>query len=132
MLTIRNIKSREDLNSLIIAQGDMFDTGDACYDNGGYVVVYDGKEAAMTRFGHCSCNGTFTAIKDSGSSESVPLTFEWYGSLKELLKMARYKLDPHCVFGSRKAKADDYDYRYLIVAYGKVLEWNRNKKKKKK
>ena len=131
MLTVRNIQNREDFQSLIIAQGDRYDDDTACYDNGGYVVVFDGKEAAIARFGHCSCYGTFTAVAggDYGSSGSVPLIFDWYGTLDELLKMARYKLDPHFTLGSRKADPADYDHCYLMFAYGKVLEWNRNRKK---
>ncbi len=121
-MLISEINSREDLQNLTISRNATDD-----YDCSGYIVVTDGINAAITRFGHCSCYGTYTAIQGRDNS----ITFDWTGSVDELVKMARYKLDPHYSLGRRKAKQDDYDYGYLIACYQDVLKWNKNNRKSK-
>jgi hypothetical protein len=120
-LTVRTMRTYEDLERLTIAQDD-----DCDYDESGYVVVYDGKEAAIGRYGHCSCFGTASALR---CKTTGILIYDWYGTVEELLKMARYKLDPHYTLGSRKADKNDCDYDHLIKCYAQVLKWNRNRNK---
>ena len=122
-MLISEIKDYSDLKELTIAQNDS-----GGYDPGGYIVVTDGITAAIARFGHCSCFGTYTALKGKDSK----LHFDWTGSVAELVKMARYKLDPHYSLGSRKANPEDYDYGYLMACYQDVLKWNKERRKKSK
>jgi hypothetical protein len=116
-----NIRTNDEFRNAIIAQDDS-----GGYDPGGYVVVSDGKRYAIARFGHCSCYGTWTALSDKSG-----VIWDWEGSLRELLKLARNKMDPHCSIGSRKANEEDYDYCYLMSCYTQVLAWNENRRKKK-
>lgn len=110
--------SREEFREIIIAQNDS-----GGYDPNGYVVGFNGKQAAIARFGHCSCYGTYTSL----GGDRGTINWEWIGSLKELLKLARYKLDPHYTLGSRKADPKDSDYCHLLACYKQVLEWNRKR-----
>jgi hypothetical protein len=112
--------SYEEFLEIIIAQDD-----DNDYDESGYVVVYNGEVAAIARYGHCSCYGTHEALQGRNGK----ITWDWTGSIEELLKMARYKLDPHYSLGTRKAKPDDYDYDHLMACYKQTLEWNKKRQK---
>lgn len=121
-MLISEIKSREDLQKLTIAQDD-----DNDYDESGYVVVTDGKSAAIARYGHCSCYGTWTDL----SGKDGAIHFDWTGSLRQLKKMAVEKLDPHnSLPGKRKADPSDMDYDHLMNVYQQVIEWFEDRKKK--
>ena len=99
----------------IIAQDD-----DNDYSESGWVVIKDNKENkyAIGRYSHCSCYGTWSAIAD----------WDWVGTLRSLLKLARNKLDPN--MPERKADPEDYDYNHLMNVYNQVLEWDKNRKEK--
>lgn len=118
-----NIRTSDEFRNAIIAQDD-----DNDYEESGYVVVNVGKDFAIARYGHCSCYGTWTNLSEGKSG----IVWDWEGSLRQLLKLARNKLDPHCSIGSRKADEKDYDYDHLMACYTQVLEWNENRRKKKK
>lgn len=128
-MLIEEIKSRDDLQNLTIAQDD-----DSDYEESGYIAVYDGKKCALARYGHCSCYGTWTAL--AGGTYSNPgngaITWDWIGTKRQLLKMAKEKLDPHAPFGTRKADEKDYDYDHLMNVYQQILEWHEKTKGKKK
>lgn len=128
-MLIEEIKSRDDLQNLTIAQDD-----DNDYQESGYIAVYDGKRCALARYSHCSCYGTWTAL--GGGDYSKPgngsITWDWFGTKRQLLKMAREKLDPHAPFGTRKAEEKDYDYDHLMNVYQQILEWHEKTKGKKK
>lgn len=127
-----NIRTRDEFRNAIIAQDD-----DNDYEESGYVVLNVGKEYAIARYGHCSCYGTWTSILGGSYNDSgVQVTekgiiWDWTGSLRQLLKLARNKLDPHCSIGSRKADEKDYDYDHLMACYTQILEWNEKRRKKK-
>jgi hypothetical protein len=122
-MLIEEIKSRDDLINLTIAQDD-----DNDYSESGYIAVWDGKRAALARYSHCSCYGTWTALSDTKTG----VTWDWLGSKRQLLKMAREKLDPHAPFGTRKADEKDYDYDHLMNVYQQILEWHEKTKRGKK
>ena len=128
-MLIEEIKSRDDLQNLTIAQDD-----DNDYQESGYIAVYDGKRCALARYSHCSCFGTWTAL--GGGDYSNPgngaITWDWLGTKRQLLKLAREKLDPHAPFGTRKADEKDYDYDHLMNVYQQILEWHEKTKRGKK
>ncbi len=127
-MLIDEIKSREDLEKITIAQDD-----DNDYEESGYIAVYDGKRCAIARYGHCSCYGTFTALSNQDRSKSGNgIIWDWIGTKRQLLNMAWKKLDPHSPFGNRKADEKDNDYDHLMNVYQQILEWNKKIKKVKK
>lgn len=121
-MLISDIKSREDLINLAIAQDD-----DNDYSESGYIVVTDGKEAAIAHYSHCSCYGTWTSLSDRGA-----IQWDWKGSLRQLKKLAVNGLDLHDSFGNRKADEKDYDYDHLMNVYQQVIKWFEDRKKKRK
>jgi hypothetical protein len=101
---------------------------DVDYESWGYVVAYNGEQAGIARFSHCSCYGTYESLL--GRKKAAGICWDWVGSLEELLKMARYKLDPHWTLGkSRKADPADSDYCYLMACYKEILKWNKTNQK---
>jgi hypothetical protein len=119
-MRISEIKTREDLFSLAIAQDD-----DCDYEESGYIVVADDKKAAIAQYSHCSCYGTWTAMtKDS------KIIWEWIGPIKDLIQMAKKKIDPHSPW-ERIASQQDSDYDHLMNCYDQVLKWNKDRRKKK-
>jgi hypothetical protein len=127
-MLIEEIKDRNDLQNITIAQDD-----DNDYEESGYIAVYDGKRCALARYSHCSCYGTWTALNGGDYSKTGNgITWDWFGSKRQLLKMAREKLDPHAPFGTRKADEKDYDYDHLMNVYQQILEWHEKTKRGKK
>jgi hypothetical protein len=114
--------SRDEFQKAIISKNDTND-----YDCSGYIIAQHGEQFAIARFGHCSCYGTYTSLTDHKRNNGV--NWDWIGTRQELLKMARYKLDPHFSLGSRKAQPNDYDYCYLIACYKDILAWNKKQQK---
>lgn len=96
----------------IIAQDD-----DCDYSESGYVIIYDvvEKKYAIGRYSHCSCYGTWSALGD----------WSWIGSKRQLIKMAKNKLDPD--MPERKADPADYDYDHLEEVYKQVLKYFKEK-----
>jgi hypothetical protein len=116
-----NIRTSDEFRNAIIAQDD-----DNDYDESGYVVVKEGNNYAIARYGHCSCYGTWTSLSDKGA-----IIWDWTGTLRQLMKLARNKLDPHSSIGNRKATPEDYDYDHLMSCYTQIIEWHKNRRKKK-
>ena len=113
-------KDQRDLfNQSIIAQDD-----DNDYQESGYVAVSIGDWAAITRYGHCSCFGTWTDITGGNygrSSGQSDIAWGWQGSVAELIEMAKNVSDP--AIPSRKAVPEDCDYDHLIRVYKQILDW---------
>lgn len=122
-MLISEIKSRDDLQKLTIAQDD-----DCDYSESGYVVVTDGKSAGIAHYSHCSCFGTWTSLTERDGA----IHWVWQGSLRTLKKLAVQELDPHNSIGSRKADPKDYDYDHLMNVYQQVRKWFEDRKRKKK
>jgi len=105
----------------VIAQDD-----DCDYSESGWVAVVVGDWAALTKYGHCSCYDTWAAITGGGISDSEGPNephWDWQGSVSDLIKMAKYKVDP--AMPGRNASEDDYDYDHLMKVYEQILEWSR-------
>lgn len=126
-MLIEEIKSRDDLQNITIAQDD-----DNDYEESGYIAVYDGNRCAIARYGHCSCYGTWTSLYNSNSSRPNGIIWDWIGTKRQILKMAMNKLDPHDPFGTRKADEKDCDFDHLMNVYQQILKWHENSKRKKK
>lgn len=107
-------KDSEEFRNSIIAQDD-----DCDYSESGWVAVVKGKVAGLAKYSHCSCFGTWTAMTTIGKGNIV---WDWIGSVKNLIKMARVNGDPHII--GRTANSEDYDYDHLQEVYKRVLEWS--------
>lgn len=121
-----SIETYDKFKACIIAQGDSNEQ----YENSGYVAVVDGKFAALTRFGHCSCYGTWTSVCGggitSGGSDLGSPEWDWTGTVAQLVKLAKRNADP--AFPAREANPKDYDYAYLVETYRQILEWDAKRK----
>lgn len=93
------------------------------YENWGFIAFLDGNRAAISKFGHCSCYGTW----DDEGGGSTPL---WEGTKAELKKLATKKLDPTIPF--RPLDVQDYDYQHLSGLYENVLKYFQTQKKGKR
>jgi hypothetical protein len=114
-----SITDREKFQNCIIAQDDTND-----YDESGYVAVVDGDFAAISRYGHCSCYGTWTAICGGGicsSGDTGTPEWDWTGTVAELLDMAERCADP--AMPARTANSEDCDYGYLVNVYSQIKDW---------
>jgi len=107
-----NFCNREDFEKHIIGKDDCCD-----YSESGYVAVYKNGEAALTRYSHCSCYGTWTDIMNTDGVNR----FDWCGTIEELVDMANRIADP--AIPERNAITDDYDYEHLVNTYKQILEW---------
>lgn len=122
-MLISEIKSRDDLMKLMIAQDD-----DNDYSESGYIVVTDGKNAGIANYSHCSCYGTWTSLSEKDGA----IHWNWTGSLRQLKNMAIEGLDPNnSLPGKRKAVPDDCDYDHLMTVYQQVIKWFEDRKKKR-
>ena len=101
----------EDFRNHIVAQDD-----DCDYSESGWVAVVKDKMAGLAKYSHCSCFGTWTALGDGN------VVWDWIGSVKDLVKLAKANGDPH--MPGRTANAEDYDYDHLQQVYKEVLEWS--------
>ncbi len=104
------MKKIDILNSgFVIAQDD-----DNDWDESGYVVVanVETDQAAIGNYNHCSCYGTW--------DEGHP-TWNWEGTISELIHIAENKLDPDMT--TRTASSSDSDYDHLMEVYSQVIEW---------
>ena len=111
-------KEQRDLfEKSIIAQDD-----DKDYSESGWVAVVVGDWAAISRYSHCSCFGTWDDLTGEGGSDP---RWDWQGTVKQLIKMAKDCADP--AIPKRKADEKDYDYDHLVEVYRQVLEWHKNK-----
>lgn len=121
-----SIETYEKFKSCIIAQGDSNDS----YENSGFVAVVDGKFAALSKFGHCSCYGTWTSVCGGGiSGGGGAPQWDWTGTVAQLVKLAKRKADP--ALPAREANPADYDYGYLMATYAQILEWDAKRKSKR-
>lgn len=118
-------KGQKDLfRKSIIAQDD-----DNDYSETGWVAVVVGKWAALTKYGHCSCYDTWASITGGGISDYEGPNephWDWQGTVKQLIKMAKSCADP--AMPKREADEKDYDYDHLVEVYRQVLEWDKNRK----
>jgi hypothetical protein len=115
MITPEEIHALQFTNSTlyeIIAQDD-----DNDYSESGWVAIYDPdkKKCAISRYSHCSCYGTWEAIKG----------WDWEGTPKKLLKLAKKELDPN--MPERKISPEDYDYDHLMNVYQGIINWYNEK-----
>lgn len=108
------INSNEEFRNSIIAQADS-----GGYDPSGWVAVVKGDWAALVRFSHCSCYGTWTAITGGNYNRSGgEASWSWTGTPSELLQMAIQGADPG--MSGRIADPQDYDYGHLMDVYSQV------------
>lgn len=111
---------RDKFEAHIIAQDD-----DCDYQESGWVAVRVGSWAAIARYSHCSCYGTWTSLTGGGISDSEgpdDPAWNWQGSPEELIKMAENCMDPS--ISDRKASPEDYDYDHLCNVYKQILDWS--------
>lgn len=104
--------TRDQFNAGIIAQH-----ADNTYDPSGFVAVVVDGVAYLSRYSHCSCYGTVTAL----AGESGDLVFNWQGTPEELVAMARRMADPD--MPEREASPEDFDYDHLVKVYHQVIQW---------
>lgn len=112
--------TREDFDRAVIAQDD-----DNDYDESGYVVAVDGTDAGIASYSHCSCFGTFESLCGGGISDSYDkgdITWTWFGSVAELVRLAANGLDPN--MPERAVNPADYDADHLLKCYEQVLAWH--------
>lgn len=120
-----SIETRDKFQKCIIAQGDSDDQ----YENSGYVAVVDGNFAALARFGHCSCFGTWTAVIGGGITGGCDLgspEWDWKGTVAQLVKLAKNKADFN--LPGRTVNDTDCDAQYLLETYRQILEWDAKRK----
>lgn len=110
--------TKESFREHIIAQHD-----DEDYDEGGYVAVVAGKDAALAQYHHCSCFGTTSDLWDDGKAR---MKWTWVGTVKEMVAMAEVKRDP--AMPDRVANPEDSDYDHLMEVYAQVLKWAQGRK----
>lgn len=115
-----DLVTRQEFWQSVIGQSDNED-----YSQSGYIACYHEGRAYLTRYGHCSCYGTFEDLCGGGAgdyfAEGVPC-FAWSGTKEELIDMAKRCADPH--MPSRTASEDDYDYEHLVAVYQEVIYWS--------
>lgn len=104
----------EDFVSHVIAQDD-----DQDYSESGYVAVRKDDWAAIAKYSHCSCYGTWDSLTDRTGKPA----WDWEGTPGELVGMAIRMADP-CM-PDRVADEKDYDYDHLVKVYQQVLDWAR-------
>lgn len=113
--------TREEFEAAIIGQDD-----DNDYSESGYVAcVFPNGVAAIARYSHCSCYGTFESLCGGGISDhfaSGNVVFDWTGTVEQMLQMAHDVADP--IMPDRRATSDDCDYDHLIAVYGQIIDWN--------
>ncbi len=95
------------------------------YDQSGWVACVVRRPgftfAVLSSFGHCSCYDTWSSLSGGGISDYFPddqetnPSFEWIGSVEELLEMARTKQEPGA---PGPLVATD---GYLLRVYEKIL-----------
>jgi len=107
-----SIRTRDEFIDAVIAQDD-----DNDYDESGYVAVVIGDEAALSKYGHCSCYDTWDDLTGNGSPR-----WDWTGTVEELVQLARGKKDPS--LPERTAMSKDYDYDHLMEVYRQIIEWH--------
>jgi len=117
--------THENFGDCIVAQDD-----DNYYEESGWVAVVDGDDAYLANYSHCSCFGTWTALRgesynyDSALDRSnLPANwYVWAGTRKELIEMAKRKADP--AVPDRESCTDDcdYDYDHLMKVYEDILK----------
>jgi hypothetical protein len=101
----------------IIAQHD-----DEDYQESGYVIVNIGDWYALSRYGHCSCFGTWADLTGGGISDDEgpdDPRWDWQGTREQLLDMATRRADP--AMPDRNADPKDYDYDHLVNVYDQIL-----------
>lgn len=110
--------TQEDFYKFVVGQDD-----DDDYEESGYVAVVKDDEAAISRYGHCSCYGTWTSLCNGGVNDSHQERpeFQWTGTVHELLFMACFGSDVS--MPDRKATEDDYDFDHLVGVYKQVIQW---------
>lgn len=120
-------KDPEDFRNHIVAQDD-----DCDYSESGWVAVVRGRYAALAKYSHCSCFGTWTSLGGSGwaSAGDGQIVWDWIGTVQGLVKLAKTNGDPH--LKGRTADVKDYDYDHLQEVYKGILEWNREQNRNRK
>lgn len=113
------INHRDQFQKCIIAQADS-----GGYDPMGWLAVVLGNDAALASFSHCSCYGTWESLCGGGVSdyfEQGDPSWDWEGTIGELVDMARRRADP--AMPDRTIDERDYDGGYLDQVYTEVLAW---------
>lgn len=112
-----NVKmTKEQFKKSIIAQDD-----DGDYSESGYVAVVFRNKAHLGKYSHCSCFDTVEALCDELTGI---FCFLWSGSVAELVKMAKNRLDP--AMPKRVSDENDCDYDHLMAVYAGILQWKKN------
>lgn len=92
------------------------------YENSGYLVFREGNNAYITRFSHCSCNGTWDG--GWGSDHEYLEGHDWAGAVDELIQLARAKED--LGLKGKPLDIDEYGAREVLKMYELILEWDNN------
>jgi len=103
---------QNDFYAHVIGQKDCCD-----YEESGYVAVFKNGVAAITRYSHCSCYGTWTDLLDKAHNPRL----DWCGTIDELVEMAKRTAD--IIITEREADTSDYDYEHLVDVYDQVIKW---------
>lgn len=89
---------------------------DDCQPSGCIAVVLPSGMCGVSRFSHCSCNGTHYSL----GGENGMLCYDWTGSFKEMLYMAVRKTD--LVVSGRPLNPEDYDYMHVNAVFEQLCE----------
>lgn len=111
--------TRKEFHKATIAQDD-----DNDYEESGWVALVLGPDAALARYSHCSCYGTFTSLCGGGINNDIEegeVTWEWMGSVNDLVMLAAGRRDP--IFPQREVVESDRDGDHLLKCYDQVLIW---------
>lgn len=126
------IHTRKAFDAAIIAQDD-----DNDYSESGWLAVVVGDQAALTRYSHCSCYGTWESLNDGGISDHFDdeedaksqITrnprWDWTGSVADLVTLAKRNGDPF--IPGRETDPDDYDGDHLLEVYKQILAWDKQR-----
>ena len=115
--------TQDTFGDCIIAQDD-----DNDYDESGWIALVDGDEAYLASYSHCSCFGTWTALRGESydydnalDRNGLPANwYVWTGTRKELIELAKRKADP--AVPDREAQVGDCDYDHLMKVYEMILK----------
>ncbi len=119
---IANI-TRKQFESAIIAQDD-----DNDYSESGWLAVIIGGDAALAKYGHCSCYGTWESLNGGGISDHFEgeelrsPAWDWSGTPDDLVTLAKLNGDPF--IPGRTSDPNDIDADHLAKVYAQIVAWD--------
>jgi hypothetical protein len=117
------ILTQSDYNTYEIARTGYNDG----YSVNEWIALVKEEQAILMDTSHCSCFGTWCCGYGENECSLEGGTIRWQGTLKELLKMAKDKIDPD--MPERIMSEGDCDYKDLMALYQEILFWNENRNK---